>query len=160
MKLLVFSDSHSDVENMVRITQEEQPDRILHLGDMVSDAQALAARFPSIPLHGVPGNNDYGESGAKEQMLSLAGKKLFLSHGHQYGVKAGISRLQAQGVSRGADFVLFGHTHTPYLDCVNGMWLVNPGSVCRMRYYSLQVSYGVILLDAEQTRCDIITQAR
>lgn len=160
MKLLVFSDSHSDVENMVRITLEEQPDRILHLGDMVSDAQALAARFPSIPLHGVPGNNDYGENGAKEQMLILAGKKLFLSHGHQYGVKKGISWLQRQGASRGADFILFGHTHMPHLNCVNGMWLINPGSVCRMLYYTRRVSYGVILLDGEQTRCDIITQAR
>lgn len=49
MKLLVFSDSHGNVANMEDAVRREEPDQVLHLGDVVRDADALRRRFPTFP---------------------------------------------------------------------------------------------------------------
>ncbi len=45
-RVLVLSDSHGNVGNMIRAVKREEPDMILHLGDCVVDADALR-RVPS-----------------------------------------------------------------------------------------------------------------
>lgn len=40
-RVLVLSDSHGNVGNMIRAVKREEPDMILHLGDCVVDADAL-----------------------------------------------------------------------------------------------------------------------
>ena len=47
MKLLVMSDSHGNVANMLQAVQRENPDRILHLGDCSVFTTAVR-RFRSI----------------------------------------------------------------------------------------------------------------
>ena len=59
MKLLVFSDSHGNIEHMRRAVEQEHPDQILHLGDVMRDAVELSRAYPNIPLELVPGNCDY-----------------------------------------------------------------------------------------------------
>ena len=93
MKLLVFSDSHGNLENMVRTVERERPHMILHLGDGWRDARQLRDRFPEIPLYQVPGNCDFRSAEPPEQLLTVQGKRIFLCHGHTYGVKT--SLLQA-----------------------------------------------------------------
>ena len=39
MKYLVLSDSHGNVDNMVRAVEREKPDGIIHLGDCWRDAE-------------------------------------------------------------------------------------------------------------------------
>ena len=41
MKYLVLSDSHGNVDNMVRAVEREKPDGIIHLGDCWRDAEEL-----------------------------------------------------------------------------------------------------------------------
>ena len=63
MKILVFSDSHGNEDNMVRAVERERPstlDAIVHLGDGWRDAEALHRLYPRIPLEQVPGNCDLG----------------------------------------------------------------------------------------------------
>ena len=45
-KLLILSDSHRNIQNMVEAVEIEKPDMIIHLGDHYRDAMQLAARFP------------------------------------------------------------------------------------------------------------------
>lgn len=61
MKILVFSDSHGNEDNMIRAVERERPftlDAIVHLGDGWRDAEALHRLYPRIPLEQVPGNCD------------------------------------------------------------------------------------------------------
>ena len=60
MTILVLSDSHGNVGNMIRAVEQVQPDRVLHLGDCQRDLTALAGEFPALPMEGVPGNCDWG----------------------------------------------------------------------------------------------------
>lgn len=51
MKILVFSDSHGNEDNMIRAVERERPftlDAIVHLGDGWRDAEALHRLYPQI----------------------------------------------------------------------------------------------------------------
>lgn len=58
MKMLVLSDSHGNLDNMVRAVEQTRPNRIVHLGDVMRDGEKLHALFPAIPFDQVPGNCD------------------------------------------------------------------------------------------------------
>ena len=58
MKILVFSDSHRFLSGMVQAIEEEKPDQVIHLGDLMSDAEELSWRFQTLPICMVPGNCD------------------------------------------------------------------------------------------------------
>lgn len=45
--------------------------------------------------------------------ITLAGKKLFLTHGHRYNVYYGNKDLRSEAIRRGMDLVWYGHTHVP-----------------------------------------------
>ena len=47
MRIAVFSDSHGVREPMLAAIEEQKPDMVLHLGDYVRDAEAIAAYFPT-----------------------------------------------------------------------------------------------------------------
>lgn len=148
MKLLVFSDSHHRVEPMVRAVVREHPDQILHLGDLVRDADELAERFPQIPLLRVKGNCDLDPIAREKVLTEWDGVRFFLTHGHCYGVKSGLLRLSLAAREAQADVVLFGHTHTPLCRRENGVWYLNPGS-CGGAF----PSYGVVELSGGQADC-------
>lgn len=129
MKILVLSDSHRNLPPMETAVLEEKPDQIIHLGDHESDAEDLGRFFPRIPVCSVAGNCDGFSGVPRYKLISFAGKKLFLTHGHYYGVKTGLEHLVNTAHVAGADAVLFGHTHRPYYAESEGMLVINPGSV-------------------------------
>ena len=87
MRILVLSDSHGRMENMIRCAEQVEPDHILHLGDCVRDAEKLQKQFPATPMTTVPGNCDWGDVDEPEKLIELGGKRIFLLHGHTRGVK-------------------------------------------------------------------------
>ena len=44
-KILVLSDSHGNVDNMVKAVERTHPDMMIHLGDCWADAQKLKVKF-------------------------------------------------------------------------------------------------------------------
>ena len=55
---------------MLAAIEEQKPDMVLHLGDYVRDAEAIAAYFPALDLRYVRGNCDaYSHSDAEESLL-------------------------------------------------------------------------------------------
>ncbi len=129
MKILVLSDSHRNLPPMETAVLTEKPDQIIHLGDHESDAEDLGRFFPRIPVCSVAGNCDMFSDGTRFKLVTFAGKKLFLTHGHHYGVKTGLDALVNTALAAGADAVLFGHTHRPYYAQIEGVPVINPGSI-------------------------------
>lgn len=142
MKWLVFSDSHGHAEYMKKAVEEERPDRVLHLGDMVRDAPKLQAAFPGLPIEQVAGNCDAwgGGDAPEEKELFFGEKRVWMLHGHTYQVKMGAGMLAGEARARGVDVVVFGHTHIPLCDFDGRMWTMNPGTVSG----APQATYGVI----------------
>ena len=69
MKILVFSDSHGNIQNMEQAVRGDRPDYILHLGDVNPDARALRKLFPAIPMECVCGNCDGRRPALEEERV-------------------------------------------------------------------------------------------
>ncbi len=151
MRVGVLSDSHGDVEQAVRAVEEMgKIDLLVHAGDYYRDALCLADRF-GLEVKAVVGNCDRGEKGPVEELFELVGRKVYLTHGHIYGVKQGLLRLHYRAREVGADIVIFGHTHIPGKEDVDGILFLNPGSVVWSRLGG-KGSYAVLQVD--ETGCD------
>ena len=48
MKVLVFSDSHSNLDFMVSCIEKYKPDTVLHLGDYAADGDVICGAYPGI----------------------------------------------------------------------------------------------------------------
>ena len=120
MKALIFSDSHGNISVMKKvITSSPDADCVIFAGDGVSDAEGLQNEFPEKMFFSVRGNNDYrlspyGYEREGELLFVLEGKKIFLTHGHSFGVKSSLNSLFLKAQRDEIDLVIFGHTHIPY----------------------------------------------
>lgn len=144
LKILVFSDSHRSLSGMYAAIDRHQPQQVIHLGDLMSDAEEVAEHYPKLPFCLVPGNCDgWTRSPVKKQIL-LEGKSILLSHGHRWGVKSGYGAALADARAAGADILLFGHTHVPYCQQQeDGLWVMNPGPA-RSGYGLIQIEGGAV----------------
>ena len=129
MKILVLSDSHGNINNMVQAVDREFPHMILHLGDCWRDGERLRDRFPALPFEQVPGNCDFRPDLPAERLLFLEDKRVLMCHGHTYGVKQSLLRAGYKAEEENLDLLLFGHTHQPLVDMRGKTLFINPGSI-------------------------------
>ena len=127
-KILVLSDSHGNVNNMVTAVRNTHPDQIIHLGDCWVDAEKLHQQFPMIMMEQVPGNCDCSQEPV-ERILLIEGKRILICHGHTFNVKAGYLNLEYAAEERRVDAALFGHTHRVFFFFFNRISYMNPGSI-------------------------------
>ena len=147
MKSFVFSDLHGDegaMRKVMRLLEEEKPDRILLLGDILhggygggfSDIGNLF-RSIEIPILAVRGNCDNSSDSMtlgfdlpEARGIYFVMHVIHLSHAYPYlYFPAG-------------DVVLFGHTHRKCIYVERGVLYMNPGSVSFPR--DGVASYGII----------------
>lgn len=132
MKVAVFSDTHGSYKGMADAVRDNLPDQVIHLGDGYNDAMRLAREFPQIPVCAVPGNCDYDCEEPDYKVIELCGLKLFLTHGHRYGVRYGkLDTLLYAAECSGAQLALFGHTHRAGFEQIGGIFVLNPGTAGR-----------------------------
>lgn len=162
MEYLIFSDSHGRLHAMreALARQITTPDGILFLGDGLRDADALDDG--SFPMYTVQGNCDWFTAfsdACREQVLTLGGCRILMTHGHDYGVKSGYGALLRRAVELDVDVALFGHTHVPLCESFAAgteiagrvlsrpLYLFNPGSIgADGSFGCLTVRLGKILL--------------
>lgn len=129
MKIAVFSDSHGHAEPMINAVYAVKPDMILFLGDGLRDLREVSDTFPKIPIRAVKGNCDFGAAELEKDEFICEGKRIIMTHGHMYNVKLGYSAIVNMACCSGADILLFGHTHRKFYSVVEGLHVINPGSV-------------------------------
>lgn len=129
MLVAVISDTHGDSYNMKKILPKiESAEVLIHLGDYIRDLYEIEKNFKG-RIIGVRGNCDFGIQTESEILETIAGKKIFITHGHRYDVKYGIHTLQYRAEELQADIALYGHTHVSSVEYERGIWFINPGSV-------------------------------
>ena len=149
LKILVFSDSHRSRSGMYTAIESTKPDQVIHLGDLVEDAEDVSYAFPEIPFCIVSGNCDGWTSVPAIRNITLEGKQVLLSHGHLWGVKSGPDGAVAQGRKAGCHLLLYGHTHVPYCrQLEDGMWVLKPGSA--------RSTYGLVTIEHDKLHCKIL----
>jgi len=141
-KLLVLSDTHGSIQSLKSVLNWAK-DRMMpndticataFLGDGIADLQKAAdATGFFCDWKVVSGNNDEGFSIPGATVFDFADNCFFMCHGHRHSLYGGYHALITAARSVGANAALFGHSHVPFCKNVDGMLLINPGSVGRPR---------------------------
>lgn len=151
IRILVVSDSHGRMLDVRRILRSEQADALFFLGDVLRDledaveAETVQKHPPRWPIYRARGNCDHGWPDYPSGPVYLGGMAIYYTHGNsnsEHGdVKfSGPEGLAAAYARRGADIVLYGHTHQrDLLPAVPGIRpaAFNPGSLRDQGCYGL-----------------------
>ncbi|MFA9415985.1 metallophosphoesterase [Natrinema sp. HArc-T2] len=128
--IAIFSDTHSrrghELEDEA-LTAAREADVVVHAGDFTSEAALEDFQRECDRFFAVHGNAD---SAAVRERLPMArvveagGVRIAVTH-RQDGGETGLAMF---GRSRGADLVVFGHSHRPTVVEADDISLLNPGS--------------------------------
>lgn len=148
MKVLIVSDTHRKNDNYLKVLRlQGHLDMVIHCGDS-EGSEYLLSESADCPVQLVLGNNDFFSNLPRDLEFHLDQYKIWVTHGHNYYVSMGNEKLKEEARSRGADIVLYGHTHRPVIDMTQkGIIAVNPGSLSYPRQDGHRPSYAVMEID-------------
>lgn len=135
---IVFSDLHGDYSSLKKISQFASKNQG---AIFAGDGGDVLADFKDQNWYTVKGNCD--QIGKDEMVFEQEGVKIFLTHGHLYGVKSSYLRILMRAKELGCGVVVFGHTHQPMICEEDGVLMVNPGSCS---YYASPKTYACLVL--------------
>lgn len=143
MKIVLMSDSHGKNQWIDLIMNlHSDADAFLHCGDIECSEQA----YPMMKT--VRGNNDYFGNFPDKIKLHLGTHHVLMMHSHLCYARDRMAYMSKIAKEEGCDTVFFGHTHVAVDKIVDGIRLINPGSL----YYTRDgrpISYCVIYIDDE-----------
>lgn len=147
MKILIVSDTHKSHRNLEKVIERtEEIDMLIHLGDVEGGEDYIEA-LVDCPVHIVSGNNDFFSDLPREKEFDILGKHIFMTHGHYYYVSMNEERLKEEAKNRGADIVMYGHTHRPSYVCEDGLIILNPGSIAYPRQIGRKPTYMIMQIE-------------
>lgn len=124
-EVIIVSDSHGFTEELAMIDSRHETGNKIHCGD-----SELQVDSPFIkPYQTVKGNCDWNVNFLEEKIIEIAGLKIYVTHGHLYGVKSSLLQLQYRAEELGVDVVCFGHSHIAYAEKIGDILYINPGSI-------------------------------
>lgn len=155
MEIVVTSDAHGRGFLLNEIERwHPEAELFVNLGDLEENPQS----FPDWLF--VRGNNDFysGREMPDERVLKLGDHKVLMLHSQYFPYFNREEQLSRYALDKGCDIVLYGHTHVPKIQRVNGVLLLNPGSLWQNRDGS-DPSYAILNLDGPQTEAKIIHES-
>lgn len=152
MKILIMSDSHGLTDEIRLVTERHKGDvdKMIHCGDSeLSHNDSLLTGFSV-----VRGNCDFDNQLPEEVTIEAANRNIFVTHGHRYGVKNELQRLQYRAMEEVANIVCFGHSHIVYVELVNEILFINPGSV-RLPRLRTEKTYVILTLNEDEAQITV-----
>ena len=127
MKILIVSDSHGLTEELqeLKAMHAHEVEMMIHCGDseLPADEEALENYLV------VQGNCDYVGTFPEELVKEFGGLRVFVTHGHRYGVKSTLFNLSLRAQEAAANIVCFGHSHFLGAEMIEDILYINPGSI-------------------------------
>ena len=155
MKILVLSDTHGDISAAKKIWASiDGLDLVLHLGDHFGDARKLAASIRTEVL-GVTGNCDRKAEPLLHRIVDTEFGPILMTHGHVEKVRVSFDNLIYKALENNCKAVLFGHTHVAMHEIIDGIHVVNPGSLTRPRDGDIG-SYALIETGPDSFECRLL----
>ena len=149
MRVLIVSDTHGRHGGLDRALQEAgNIDMLIHLGD-VEGGETYIDAVADCEKHIIRGNNDFFSELPREEEFYIGSHKVFITHGHAYYVSLDPEYIREEGKARGAEIVMFGHTHRPFFEDDNGIIVLNPGSLSFPRQEGRNGSYIILEMDED-----------
>lgn len=147
MKIGVISDTH--IKSPAKMLPDkvfelfEGVDLILHAGDLLIEEVVIQLEAIA-PVIAVAGNNDDYQMVKKygtRRLIETGGKKIGLTHGVSRGKT--YMNAYAEFFDDDVDCIVYGHSHIPHNEVINGILFFNPGSATQRRF---QPSHSVGIL--------------
>ena len=117
LRIAVIADTHDRFPESVA-DAISAADEIWHLGDVCREGTLELVRRLGPPVTVVKGNNDFFQPWPMEELLERHGVTCRLIHIPPRPTKLGTT-----------DLLLHGHTHVPRDEMINGVRILNPGSI-------------------------------
>lgn len=117
-------------------------DVILHAGD-IGEAEVITGLEAIAPVHAIRGNVDrkpWALAYPETHLVEIEDVSIYLVHSKDW--------LDIDPVAAGIDVVLFGHSHKPLVEEVDGATFVNPGSAGPRRF-SLPIASGRMAVNGQ-----------
>ena len=133
-KIVLVSDSHGNNEISKRIVHDVKADLYLHAGDSEASDKEI------YPFISVRGNCDYFLY-PNIRVISNFITKICIVHSN----KLTQEQLIKLGQDNNCSIVVYGHTHIHSYEQIQGIHLINPGSITKAR----DGFYGYALLELE-----------
>ena len=126
--IVVISDSHNMLPRDDEFWQiMDEADYIFHLGDGIKDIETLKTIYKDKFIY-VLGNCDtFG--GEPFKIVKIEDISFLLTHGHHFSVKSSLDDLAFECNYHHVQYGLYGHTHRAQVDEIDGVTLLNPGSI-------------------------------
>lgn len=135
MKIGVVSDSHGKhkmLDWMLAHPAASEVEMWFFAGDVAQDAEYLLMMSDKTVVK-VAGNNDWPVTKIPEESVTdVSGHRIFLTHGHTYGVNFTTDILEKTAREVKADIAIYGHTHIADIN-LGEVTIVNPGSIALPR---------------------------
>ncbi|TGE32332.1 metallophosphoesterase family protein [Desulfosporosinus sp. Sb-LF] len=156
MRIAVLSDTHlREGRSLPRIVWEHltQIEMILHAGDLTN--MSLLEELASIaPVRAVRGNCDGWDVSLPERdIVECESLRIGLIHGSAGKGKNVPERAYLAFADSPVDIIIFGHSHSPFMEWRNGILMFNPGSPTDKRREP-QYSIGVLDLQRGQVKAN------
>ena len=154
MKIIVLSDSHRDFHVLYdTFNRHIDANLFIFLGDGMEELEDMESIFFQKEIWSVSGNCDYFSSKDTLGLKTAEGVRVLFTHGHLWGVKNGLEKLRQQAEGVQANLVLFGHTHLPFYQVIDGIHYFNPGSISAPRDGHPPTYGQIILQDGQVVSC-------
>lgn len=147
MKVLICSDTHRRHDNLLKVIEKDGPfDFLIHCGDADGGEYSISTAA-NCHCEIVMGNNDFFSDLPREAVFTLGGKKVWVTHGHNYYVSLDTAIIKEEALAKGVDVVMFGHTHKPLME-EGRVLCINPGSLSYPRQADHRSSYMILQIDS------------
>lgn len=143
MKYLVVSDNHGDRDVLVNIAEhwQQKVAGMFHCGD--SELEVTDELWRKFVV--VKGNCDYDPKYEVECVIKTDDIVFYMTHGHLFNVNTSLNHLALSAKEKGANIVLYGHTHKLFAEMEQNILFLNPGSISQPRgKYSHLKTYAII----------------
>ncbi|GAJ99311.1 metallophosphoesterase [Geomicrobium sp. JCM 19055] len=150
-RLLVMSDTHRDRQWLETVVERHKSDvdAVFHCGDSELDTDDPLLEAITI----VRGNTDFEIDFPSFQTTTIDNVTIWQTHGHLLHVTRNDQQaLHAAAKEKGADLVLYGHTHIPNVEHIDEkMHIVNPGSLLMPRG-GYEPTYCIITIEESKVK--------
>lgn len=147
-KLLIVSDTHSDLSRLKLLVTQNKYDAIIHAGDF----EVASSDLNKLRVIYVSGNNDI--QGQELSFFEVDQWRFLIIHGHKqfsFDLNHWHNNLVNLAKKHHCNVVIYGHSHREEVSQINGIYLINPGSLTLPRnatftptYIEVDVSKDVI----------------
>ncbi len=152
MKIVVISDTHipKTAEWLPKKLCDElkEADMILHAGDL-TEVEVLDRLKAFGPVKAVRGNMDDAivqRLLPQKEIIKVGRFKIGLMHG--FGPPFGLVNRIGKEFKEKVDVIVFGHSHSPKNEIINGRLFFNPGSPTD-KFFASSNSFGILEIKKE-----------